>query len=184
MTEAKPSFSNRHPFLFGLLLLVTAVTLFCGVMAFFHSADLTNLSGEPRIGLVNVEGLIADPRAVLDFMAELENDDSVRGVVVRLNTPGGVVAPSQELYQAVLYLRDKKPVVASMGAVAASGGYYVAAAADQIVANPGTLTGSIGVRLEMLNFRELAEELGVSQTLLTTGEYKGAGSPFAELTDR
>ena len=184
MAEPKPSFSVRHPFLFGVLLLVLAVALFSGAMAIFGSGQVGTLRAETQIGLVNVEGLIADPDAVLKFMAELESDDNVQGVVVRLNTPGGVVAPSQELYQAVLRLRQKKPVVASMGAVAASGGYYVAAAADRIVANPGTLTGSIGVKLEMLTLRGLADKLGISQTQLTTGDFKGAGTPFRQLSSK
>lgn len=184
MPGTKPSFSVRHPFLFGLLLLVTAVALYYGATAFFgpKRSELSFNRG-PAIGLVNIEGIIAQPRAVLDYMDELAWDDDVKGVVVRLNTPGGVVAPSQELYDAVRRLRERKPVVASMGSVAASGGYYIAAAADRIVASPGTLTGSIGVKIELVNFRELAEELGIAQTQITSGKYKGAGSAFREMTE-
>lgn len=182
----KTSFGRRRPLLFGTGLLMAAMTLYVGVVAALHAFRgepmFDMLQARARLGVVYVDGLIDDSEAITGWIRELEDDPSVKGVLVRINSPGGVVAPSQEIFQALRRLRDEKPVVASMGSMAASGGYYVAAAASRIVANSGTLTGSIGVKLEMLNYKDLAKKLGVGQTELTSGEYKGAGSPFRDMT--
>jgi protease-4 len=134
------------------------------------------LFGE-RIALVELEGLIVD---VDDLVRELKGhreNPAVRAVVIRINSPGGVVAPTQELYTALRRLREAgKPVVASLGAVAASGGYYVAVAADQIYANPGTLTGSIGVIMQLANVHELMKKVGVDYVIVKAGEYKDIGN--------
>lgn len=179
----KASFSQRHPILFGFMLLAAAMALFGGAMAAFHLLPAGEFAGA-RLGVVRVEGLIVGSEDLVGWIGELERDDSVKGVLLRIDSPGGVVAPSQEVYAAVRRLAERKPVIASMGAVAASGGYYVAAAAQEIVANPSTLTGSIGVRMELLNIRALAEKVGLSQTLITSGEMKGAGTPFREMSPR
>jgi protease-4 len=138
--------------------------------------------GGKRFALVHVEGLIDDPRPVNEFIGKLRESDNVVGVVIRVNSPGGVVGPSQEMYGAVQRLADAKPVVVSMGAVAASGGYYLSAPAHKIVANPGTLTGSIGVRLEFTNLMGLMDKLGISHESFVSGEFKDAPSAFKELT--
>jgi len=131
----------------------------------------------PRVAIVELEGLIVD---VDDLVSELKTDrenPSVRAVVLRINSPGGVVGPSQELHDAILRLRQAgKPVVASMGAVAASGGYYVAVACDQIYANPGTLTGSIGVIMQMANVEQLLKKVGVDYVVVKAGAYKDVGN--------
>jgi len=107
----------------------------------------------------------------------------VRAVVIRINSPGGVVAPSQELHDALVRLRQGgKPVVASLGSVAASGGYYVAVAADRIYANPGTLTGSIGVIMQMANFEQLMKKVGVDYVVVKAGAFKDVGNPGRPMT--
>lgn len=174
----KAHFSTRHPLLFGMALIIMAVALMLGASAFFHSPGQLG----PRIGVVHVDGMILDATATVDFINQLKDDETVRGVVVRVDSPGGAIAPSQELYQAVMRLNLEKPVVASYGSVAASGGYYASCPAEWIVANPGSVTGSIGVLLEYLDVSELAERFGVRQELLATGSQKGAGSPFKTLT--
>ncbi|HKK33036.1 MAG TPA: signal peptide peptidase SppA, partial [Desulfomicrobiaceae bacterium] len=121
-------------------------------------------------------------RRVNDWIGRLRRDDSVKGVLVRINSPGGSVAPSQEVFQAVQDLAAVKPVSVSMGAVAASGGYYVACAGSPIWANPGTLTGSIGVKLQLTSFKDLADKLGIREQSVTSGPLKNAGSPLAPLT--
>jgi protease-4 len=130
-----------------------------------------------RVALVELEGLIVD---VDDLVRELKGhreNPAVRAVVIRINSPGGVVAPTQELYAALRRLHDAgKPVVASLGSVAASGGYYVAVAADRIYANPGTLTGSIGVIMQMPNVHELLKKVGVDYVVVKAGQYKDIGS--------
>ena len=176
-------FSEQHPLLFGILLIILAVALFTGAMAFFRGLGNKNssLSGD-KIGLCKIEGMITDAHEVVEFLHELRTDESVKGVLLRIDSPGGSVAPSQELYQAVQELAKVKPVVVSMGTVAASGGYYAAAPATLIVANPGSITGSIGVRAEYVNIQGLFDKLGLKSDLLVTGKLKGAGSPTQPLT--
>ena len=120
------------------------------------------LFGE-RVAIVELEGLIVDVDDQVRELRAYRDNPGIRAVVIRINSPGGAVAPTQELYGAIRRLREAgKPVVASLGAVAASGGYYVAVAADQIYANPGTLTGSIGVVMQMANLNALMKKVGSS----------------------
>ena len=132
----------------------------------------------PRVAIVEIEGIILDVDDVVRELKELRDNPSVRAVVMRINSPGGVVAPTQEVHDAILRLQKAgKPVVASLGAVAASGGYYIAVAADQIYANPGTLTGSIGVIMQMANFEQLMKKVGVDYVVVKAGQFKDIGNP-------
>jgi protease-4 len=175
--------------LFGCLIAVAAVVLVCGIAAAFgvfgHDEEGEALLGtaQARIGVVRIEGPITDAEDVVAFLRKLREDDTVKGVVLRINSPGGAFGPSQEMYMAVKKLGAKKPVVASFSAVAASGGYYAACAAHRIFSNPGSITGSIGVITQLANARELLQKLGVSMDSLTTGKLKDAGSPFRQLSD-
>lgn len=186
MPSSNPSFAARHPGLFGMLIIVAAVILIFGVMAAFGlKQDETPRSfwhSRPRLGLVRIEGTIVKSEEVVTFLRKLRKDDSIKGVIVRINSPGGAFGPSQELYMAVKRLAKVKPVVASLAAVAASGGYYAACPATRIMANPGTLTGSIGVMSQIANVQELLQKIGVNFESLTTGSLKDAGSPFKPLT--
>lgn len=176
-------FSQKHPFLFGLFLLIAAVVLSMGTMAFFRMwPGGAIFPGQPRLGLVQVQGSIDSSQRVVQWMEKLQKDSQVKGVLVRIDSPGGLVAPSQEIHAAVKRL--SKPVVVSMGQVAASGGYYVACGADKIVANPGTITGSIGVKANVPNVRELMDRIGIQQQVIVSGEYKDAGSPSKPLTEK
>lgn len=157
-----------------------AVVLVLGASAIFHGAGPAATGN--RIGVVYLEGMIFDATAVVDFIHELKDDPTVKGVLLRVNSPGGAIAPSQELYQAVARLNEAKPVVSSYDSVAASGGYYASCPSEYIVANPGSVTGSIGVLLEYVDFHELADRWGIRLELLATGAQKGAGSPLRELT--
>ena len=130
-----------------------------------------------RIAVVELEGLIVDVDDLVRDLKSHRDNPAVRAVVIRINSPGGVVAPTQELHGALKRLREAgKPVVASLGAVAASGGYYVAVAADRIYANPGTLTGSIGVIMQMANVNALLKKVGVDYVVVKAGEFKDLGS--------
>jgi protease-4 len=131
----------------------------------------------PRVAIVEVEGIIVDVQDLLDDLKRHREDPLIRALVVRINSPGGVVGPTQEVHQALLRLRQAgKPVVASLGAVAASGGYYIAVAADQIFANPGTLTGSIGVIMQMPNVEQLMKKVGVDYVVVKAGQFKDIGN--------
>ena len=184
MQANKPKFSQKHPLLFGIMLIIAAVALFAGATAALRVTkgnDMPYFTQE-KFGVINVNGFIADSRKVSDWAYTLRNDDSIKGVVVRINSPGGGVAASQEMYYAIKRLAKVKPVVVSMGTVAASGGYYIAAAGHKIIANPATLTGSIGVKMELPNFKGLMQKIGVSYLSLTSGKLKAAGSPFQTMT--
>jgi len=185
----KLHFSQKHPFLFGFTLITAAVILLVGVMAAlrfwaFGGSDQNPLlrSSGKKLGMVRIDGLIANPERITRWITDLREDSSVLGVLLRINSPGGAVAPSQEIYRSVKRLADVKPVVASMGSVAASGGYYAAAPAHTIMANPATITGSIGVIMELSNMEGLFEKLGLKRESLTSGKFKDAGSPFKPMT--
>jgi protease-4 len=136
-----------------------------------------------RVGLVEIIGDIDDPDPVVEQLERMRRDPSVRAVVVRLDSPGGGVAASQEIHEAVQKIREEgKPVVASMGGVAASGAYYVACAADSIVSNPGTLTGSVGVIMTFPNTEELFRKVGVKLEVVKTGKFKDIGSLSRPMT--
>ena len=185
MPGNKLGFSQKHPFLFGFSILAAAMALFIGAMAVFRIAVFDGprkITLGDKIGMVNIQGMILDSREVNEWIATLRDDDGVKGVLVRIDSPGGVVSPSQEIYQAIKRLSNAKPVVVSMGAVAASGGYYIACPADAIVANPGTLTGSIGVKMQLTNLMGIMDKIGVSHKSLTSGKFKDSGSPYRELT--
>ncbi len=180
MKSPKNGFSVRHPILFGFSLLLMAVALLWGAAAFFHGR--LDLLGADWIGVVNLQGTIVKSLPTVKFLRDLRRDDSVKGVLLRVNSPGGTIAPSQELYHAVKRFAEVKPIVASFGTVAASGGYYAAAPATKIIASSGSITGSIGVKAEYASFYQIMEKIGVKPIIITSGKMKAAGSPFVELT--
>jgi protease-4 len=143
------------------------------------------LSLGKKIGLVEITGTIVESSEVIENIVRFGDDSSIKALVVRIESPGGVVAASQEIYEELRKVRDGgKPVVVSMGGIAASGGYYVACGADSIVANPGTLTGSIGVIMSFPMAQELMRKLGVDMEVLKTGEFKDMGSFARPMTGR
>jgi protease-4 len=136
-----------------------------------------------KVAVVEVEGIVVQSEPIVRQLNEHRHNPSVRAVVVRVNSPGGVVAPTQEIYAAIQQVRKSgKPVVASLGSVAASGGYYVATAADRIYANPGTLTGSIGVVMQMANLEGLLKKVGVDFVVVKAGQYKDIGNVARPMT--
>jgi protease-4 len=176
-----------------LIVVVTAVVLgalFLGIVFLAsllsgnkRSSTTLKMVGADKVALVRLEGLLITAEPVVEELNDYAEDSSVKAIVLRIDSPGGGVVVSQEIYNAVKNARKEgKKVVASMGTVAASGGYYVAAAADRIVANPGTLTGSIGVKMEFANIEKLLEKIGVRGMVVKAGEYKDVGSPFREMS--
>jgi protease-4 len=160
------------------------VLLFLGtVWLLMAVVDEGGLPGGAKVAVVEVDGIIgvgtdrADADAIVRELGEHRDNPAVRAVVLRINSPGGVVGPTQEIFNAVRRVREAgKPVVASLGAVAASGGYYVALAADQIYASPGTLTGSIGVVMQIANVEGLLKKVGVEYVVVKAGTYKDVGN--------
>ncbi|MEI6125907.1 MAG: signal peptide peptidase SppA [Pseudomonadota bacterium] len=136
-----------------------------------------------RIAVIEVAGLITQSRPFIEKLNQYSENDRVKAIVVRIDSPGGSVGPAQEIYEELMKVRDKKPLVASMGSVAASGGYYIACAAHKIIANPGTLTGSIGVIIESANVEELLGKIGLKSVVIKSGKYKDILSPTRQLKE-
>lgn len=139
-----------------------------------------NLSGTgPRVAIVEVKDVIYSSDEIVRQLKKYDKNKNVKAIVVRVESPGGGIAPSQEIYETIKKIRDNgKPIVISMGSLAASGGYYISLGANRIFANPGTLTGSIGVILEYPNFTQLMDKVGINMTTIKSGKMKDAGSPF------
>ncbi len=163
-------------FLLGLLILTG---IFVSITYWMQEGSV---SGE-KIALVEVLGVITDSRDVVDQISRYRRDPSIRGIIVRIDSPGGAVAPSQEIYKEVLKTRKEKKIIASLGSMAASGGYYIASSADYIIANPGTLTGSIGVIFATSNIEELIQKIGLKPQVNKSGKFKAAGSPVRPMTE-
>ena len=165
-------------FAMGAIVIITLAALFC-----LGKRDSTFRFGE-QVGVIEITGVIADPKQTLTQLKEFRNSNDVKAIVLRINSPGGGVGPSQEIYAEVRRTSHVKKIVASMGAIAASGGYYIASAADHIMASPGSITGSIGVIMEFANLQELFKKIGVSAFVLKSGEYKDTGFPLRKMTDQ
>ncbi len=160
--------------IFALLVLVT----FCFALL---PDNWKSPSGE--IAIVNIHGMLMDSRDIVQQLSDYRQNSQVRGIILRIDSPGGAVAPAQEIYSEILKLRaNHKTVYASMGAVAASGGYYIACAADYVLANPGTLTGSISAVMALNNIEELTKKVGVKPNIIKSGKFKDLGSPLRAMT--
>ena len=181
MTE-ETSQAPRHGKPLRVILWVLLAGLLLACLATTLLPDL-DLSGEDRIALIRVEGVILDAQQTVGDLKKFGDSPSVKAIVLRIDSPGGGVVPSQEIHDAVKRVRNKnnKAVIASMGTVAASGGYYIAAATDRIIANPGTLTGSIGVIMELANLEGLLKKIGVENVVVKSGRHKDIGSPFRKM---
>jgi protease-4 len=179
--------TDRRPIVWGIVGTVSVL------MAFFSLALTLTwlLSGEAgvadrgiKIAVVPVEGVISSELAekTVRQLAKYGDDPTIKAMVLRIDSPGGGVASAQEIYAAVKRIRDDgKLVVASLGSLAASGGYYVACATERIFANPGTITGSIGVIVQLANVEELLQKFGISSTAITSGPFKDSGNPTRPL---
>lgn len=176
---------KRHPILFFFLsLFVVAIFIFIVAYTMTVSRGRWSLISGEKIAVVKIEGVILDSHDIIAELKEYSSNDSVKAILLRIDSPGGAVAPSQEIYEEVKRIRGegKKKVVSSMGSVAASGGYYIASVSDKIVANPGSITGSIGVILELANISGLMKKVGVESVVVKSGKYKDIGSIFRAMT--
>lgn len=163
-----------------LLVLLLAASFAAGRLQVFQKGGL-GLSA-PKIAVIPIEGVLADARKILDQIEQYRDREDVKAFVFRIDSPGGTVVAAQEVYAEIRKLKGRKITLSSLGNVAASGGYYVASATDEILANPGTLTGSIGVLSEYANFEELLKKVGLRSTVLKSGRFKDVGSPLREMT--
>lgn len=149
-----------------------------------NSRSTLGSSGRKKVGLVKVEGAIYSSYETVRQLRSFLNDNSIAGVLLRVDSPGGATAPSQEIYNTVLqFKKKKKPLIVSMGSMAASGGYYISSPAQKIFADPGTMTGSIGVIISTPQYSELAKKIGVEMRVMKAGKFKDILSPYRKVTD-
>ncbi len=176
---------KKHPLLlglsvFGVLLALFLVSLWA--LSQFSDSESSFWGGE-KVAIIEVKGVLLDPQPVIEKLIRLRKNEKVKAIVLRIDSPGGAVGPSQEIYAEVKKAQREKKVLVSVGSVAASGGYYIACAADKIVANPGAITGSIGVIVESMNVEDLLQKLGLKSMVVKSGRLKDVGSPFRPMTD-
>jgi len=174
---------RKHPVLLGLIIIGVILGVFLISLFFLgrFGEERAFVLGE-KIAVVDIKGVITSSRGIVEQIEKLKEDGDVKAIILRINSPGGGVGPSQEIYREVLRAKEKKKIIASMESVAASGGYYVACAADIIVANPGTITGSIGVVMEFSNVEDLLKKIGLRSYVIKSGKHKDIGSPLREMT--
>ena len=175
---------KRKRILIGLGVIIALLVFFFSALFFIGRS-----MGRPgrfafgdKIAVVEISGVITQSSGIIEEIHQYLEDEGVKAIILRIDSPGGGVGPSQEIHREVLKVKTRKKVVTSMGSVAASGGYYIACASDLIVANPGTITGSIGVLMEFTNIEELFKKIGIKGVVLKSGEHKDIGSPFREMT--
>jgi protease-4 len=174
-------------FFFGALsgcLMAFLFVVAIGVLVALAGDDQHRFATE-KVAVVPIEGEIVESRTAVESLHKYADDSSVKAIVMRINSPGGAVAPSQEIYEAIRNIREKsgKPVIASLDSVAASGGFYIASACDEIVANPGSITGSIGVIMQWMDLKDLLAWAKVKPETITSGTMKAAGSPYRQLSE-
>lgn len=175
----RPPFRKRHP-----IIAILGALVVCGLLVCI-GAGIASEDGETgdRIALVDVKGMIVDSQPLLDWIETIAQEPEIKGVLVRVNSPGGGAGASSEIYSALAGMKGKKPIAVSMGATAASGGLMVSMAGDRIFADKATITGSIGVRMDIPQIGQLLNKLGVGAETLVTGPYKDAGSMMRPLSD-
>ncbi|CCK81298.1 signal peptide peptidase SppA [Desulfobacula toluolica] len=185
-------FARRHPFLFFLMIISVCLTVMFSGFVVLVSLSSTMLntqfsrhytSAGGNIGIVEINGMILSSKDIIQNIKTFRDDDAIKAIILRIDSPGGGIGPSQEIYREVMKTRMEKKIIASMGSVAASGGYYIASATDKIIANPGTITGSIGVIMEYANVMEIARKIGISPVVIKSGQFKDMGSPLRELKE-
>ncbi|OGR33115.1 MAG: multidrug transporter [Desulfuromonadales bacterium GWC2_61_20] len=175
---------NKRPMLMALLTL-GAIFIFFLLLTLVLSHGLkqgSTLTLGAKVGVIEVAGVIDSSREIIEQLVEFRDNDAIKALVLRIDSPGGGVAPSQELHEEVGKFAAIKPVVVSMGSVAASGGYYIAVPAQHIVANPGTITGSIGVIMEFTNLQQLLDKIGLHSEVVKSGTHKDIGSPLRPMS--
>ncbi len=177
---------RRKRILIGLGVIAALLVFFFTVLFFFGrytgGKTTSRFAFGDKIAVVEVKGVITQSSGIIEELQQYVQDEGVKAIILRIDSPGGGVGPAQEIYREIMRIKPKKKVVTSMGSVAASGGYYIACASDRIVANPGTITGSIGVIMQFSNLEELLKKIGIKGVVLKSGEHKDIGSPFREMT--
>ncbi len=176
---------KRRPVLLGFMVLGVLLCLFVisiWVLSYLTSRD-ESFWGKDKVAILEIKGVILDPQPTIEKLIRFRKNEQVKAIILRIDSPGGGVGPAQEIYAEVKKTQREKKVLVSVGSVAASGGYYIACAADQIMANPGSITGSIGVIMENVNVEDLLAKIGVRPNVVKSGKHKDIGSPLRPMTE-
>ncbi len=173
----------RGIFLAIVILFLLIFTFLAGIGSGLLISGGTSFSSGNKVAVLRVEDVILDSQIYLDSIDGIAKDDDVKALVVRIDSPGGSVGPSQEIYSELKELGKELPIVASIGGVGASGGYYIACAAEKIYANPGSITGSIGVIAQFASYEKLLDWAKIDVEVIKSGKYKDVGSPFREMSE-
>jgi len=174
---------RKHPVLLGVIIIGVILGIFLlSILFLTRFGEKKAFALGDKIAVVDIKGVITSSRNIVEQIDNFKEDDDVKAIILRINSPGGGVGPSQEIYREVLRAKEKKKIIASIESVGASGGYYVACASDLIVANPGTITGSIGVVMEFSNVEDLLKKIGLRSYVIKSGKHKDIGSPLREMT--
>ncbi|MBF0496439.1 MAG: signal peptide peptidase SppA [Deltaproteobacteria bacterium] len=175
---------KKHPIMLGLVVAFAVSALALAGMAAtgFLFKDNAGISLSDKIAVITIKGVMLESRKTIEDIEKYKKDRSVKAIIIRIDSPGGAVGPAQEIYAAIKSARASKKIIASLSNVAASGGYYVAAPADKIIANPATLTGSIGVIMDFANVEELLKKVGLNFITLKAGKFKDIGSVSRPMT--
>ncbi len=186
--------SNSGKWFWGIFISLLAVAVIFLGISFLYLAKITSKgdryyeqtgSGSGKVAVVNLDFTILSSESIVRQFIKFGEDKSIKAIILKVNTPGGGVAASQEMYEIIKRTRDKgKPVIVSISSLGASGGYYAACGGSIIVADPGSLVGSIGVIMNLMNFKDLAEKIGITENIIKSGELKDAGNPFREMNEK
>jgi protease IV len=183
------SFRQKHPIILGLFILTGIFFLFLAGISLLMSSIISQtdtadiFSNKEGVGIIELKGLIVSSETILKNLTEFRNDPDVKSIVLRIDSPGGGVGAAQEIFQEIERTNEVKPVVASMGSMGASGGYYAALGAETIMANPGTMTGSIGVIIKFPNLEGLYEKIGYKNQVIKSGPLKDIGASDRALNE-
>ena len=187
--------SNSGRWFWGIFISLIVIAIMFLAISFLYLAKVTSSSGDRyyeqtgggggKIAVVNLDFTILSSESIVRQFKKYGEDKSIKAIILKVNTPGGGVAASQEMYEIIKQTRDSgKPVIVSISSLGASGGYYAACGGSIIIADPGSLVGSIGVIMNFMNFKDLAEKIGVSQTIIKSGDLKDAGNPLREINEK
>jgi protease-4 len=179
-------FSRRHPILFFVLNFsgIIAATMIIMTLLMMIGGYIRNIDFGEKVGVVELTGVISEAQPIIQQIKSFRENDAIKAIVLRIDSPGGAVGPSQEIYREIQKTTEVKKVISSMGAVAASGGYYAAVATNGIMANAGTITGSIGVIMGHTNFQDIMDKIGLTPVVIKSGEFKDMGSPMREMSEK
>jgi len=168
-----------------IALIIISIIVIASIIKFNVQKNEFNISHSGDIGILSLEGVIIKSDKFIYQLKKYGKSNSIKGIIIKINSPGGSSATSQEIYEMIKWVKNKykKPIFVAMGSVAASGGYYVAIAADSIFALPSTLTGSIGVIMDFPQWEKALNKIGLKMNVIKSGELKDSGSPYREFTE-